>query len=297
MVDDLQAALKGFRAPSVMEGDLDRLEVQFDAQGVEVAGIAARHPVVQRPQGVVDPAGLELALGQVQIPGLPRERPGGRHVVESVGAPVDEFAELDGIPDERAGLRGEAAADGQLDHPLIGLVEILEAFPLSFIGLVAQQPEGHLGQGGDFAGVAVDEAQPGVFLAGLRQFLRGRLRAALEFLDQFPPPVGGVVLRGVVPPRRVARAEVLGELIFGLTGRRLAGAELVAEDLVEVGAVVASRFVAHDRCLMSRRPTSSSPRFSVNPSPYYVGRKECHRGPTGRGEDCVEARMDDCMEG
>ena len=138
---------------AVIARDADFRPPQHGIDTIEFSSLAAGNRIVvwlampRRSGGrayrclvfdVVDPAGLELTLGQVQIPGLPRERPGGRHVVESVGAPVDEFAELDGIPDERAGLRVVAAADGQLDHPLIGLVEILEAFPLPLFGLVAQ---------------------------------------------------------------------------------------------------------------------------------------------------------------
>jgi hypothetical protein len=64
---------------------------------------------------------------------------------------------------------------------------------------------------------------------------------------------------------------------LGLLARRLARAELVFEERVEVGQIVGGLFVAHGQRLMSLGGNSSSLGRTVNLSPYVVGRKECHR--------------------
>jgi hypothetical protein len=64
---------------------------------------------------------------------------------------------------------------------------------------------------------------------------------------------------------------------LGLLARRLARAELVFEERVEVGQTVGGFVVAHGQRLMSLGGNASSLGGMVNLSPYIVGRKECHR--------------------
>jgi hypothetical protein len=147
----------------------------------------------------------------------------------------------------------------QLIHPVVGLNQLDESLLLPGLGLVAQLPESHLRQGRDLAGVAVEEAEPGIFLAGRRQLLRWGVVPGLEFLDQRQLPAPCVVFRVVVPALRIAGAEVRREFIrLGLLARRLARAELVFEERVEVGQIVGGLFVAHGHRLMSLGGNSSS---------------------------------------